>query len=137
MKKRLPPEKRTVSYRAHKRANFWQIIFPMIVVFLLFVTVSVTVATRSNEVASQWADVSTVWLLIPVIIFAIIIMVIMGGLIYGLARLIDITPKGTQKLYGFIRLVGKKIESLADSAAKPVIKSGGFSASLRRAFRKK
>ena len=137
MKKPIPPEKETASYRAHKRATFWQIIFPMIIVLLLFVAVSVTVATRSNEVASQWADVSTVWLLIPVLIFAIIILVILGGLIYGLAKLIDITPTGTQKLYGFIRLIGKKIESFADSAAKPVFIMEGFSASLRRVFRKK
>lgn len=137
MKKPLPPAKKTTSYLAYKRALRWQIIIPMIVITLLFVAASIATAMRESGIVSQWADVSTVWLLIPVLIFAIVNILILGGLIYGLAKLIDITPTGTQKLQGYIRLIGKKIKTLADSAAKPIFKIEGFSASLRRIFRQK
>ena len=137
MKKPLPPAKNTDAFRAYKHALRWQIIFPMIVVILLFSAASIATATRGSEITSQWADVSTVWLLIPVILFAMLNLLILAALIYGLAKLIDITPIYTHKLYGFIRLVGEKLEAFADTAAKPFFKVEGFSASLRSIFRKK
>lgn len=137
MKKSSDPGKKTTSYHTHKRNVLWQILFPMIIVVALFVTASVFTALSPAEAASQWADVSTIWLLIPVIIFALVNLLILSGLIYGLAKLLDITPTYTQKLYSLICLVAKKIESFADSAAKPVFMIEGFSASLRRVFRKK
>ncbi len=137
MKNPVPLAKRTASYRAYKRDLRWQIIFPIVVVVLLFVAVSVTTAMRGNETVSQWADVSTIWLLIPLLIFAIINILILAGLIYGLAKLLDITPIYTNKLQGFIRLAGEKIEAFADSATQPIFTIEGFFASLRRIFRQK
>ena len=137
MKKSIDPAKRTKYYRAHKQNVLWQILIPMFIVVALFATASVFTAMSPAETASQWADVSTIWLLIPVIIFALVNLLILAGLIYGLAKLLDITPTYTQKLYGLILLAKKKIESFADSAAKPIFMIEGFSASLRRVFRKK
>ncbi len=137
MKKPLSPAKKTNSYRAYKRALRWQIIFPMIVIALLFVAVSVAIAFRSGETVSQWADVSTVWLLIPLVIFAVIAILIFAGLIYALAKLLDITPTYTRKLYSLIRLLGQKIEALADETTKPIFLVKGISASLRRFFGQK
>jgi len=133
----LPPFKKTASYRAYQRDLRRQIIFPMIIVALLFVAASVAAALRGNETASQWADVSAVWLLIPVITFSMINIIILAALIYGITKLLGITPIYAHKLQGFIRLVGEKIAGFADTAAKPVITAGGFFASLRRLFRQK
>lgn len=137
MKKPLPPSKRTASYRAYKRNLRWQIILPMVVVTLLFVAVSVATTLRGNETVSQWADVSTVWLLMPMLVFAVINISILAALIYGIAKLLEITPVYTHKLQGIIRLIGEKIATYADAAAKPIFKVEGFFASLRRIFRQK
>ena len=137
MKKPIPSAKKTKSYSAYKRASFWQIIFPMILIGLIFVVVSVLTAGHGQETLGQWAAVSTIWLSIPVIIFLIVNLVILGGLIYGLAKLLDITPIYMHKLTGYIHLIGEKIASFADAAAEPIIKTEGFSASVRSIFRKK
>ena len=137
MNKPVPPAKKTSSYRAYKRDLLWQIIVPMIVIALLFVAASVVTAMGEGGTLSQGADVSTIWLIIPLIIFAIINILILAGLVYGLAKLLDIIPTYTQKLQGYIRLIGEKIEAIADSAAKPIFTIQGFSASLRRIFRQK
>ncbi len=137
MKKPTPPEKKTSSYRAYKRKAFWQITFPMIVVLLIFVAVSVMTSTQGAEKLLKWSSISTVWLSLPMIVFLIINLLILAGLIYGMAKLLDITPTYTHKLTNYIYLAGEKIAAFADKAAEPVIKTEGFFASLRRIFGKK
>lgn len=137
MKKPIPSAKKTKSYSAYKRASFWQIIFPMIVVALIFVAGSFMTASGGGESIGQWAAISAIWLLIPVIIFLILTLIILAGIIYGMMKLLDITPIYTHKLAGFICLIGEKIEEFADAATKPVFKLEGFSAGLRSIFRKK
>lgn len=137
MKKPVPPAKKTQSYRAYKRAAFWQIIFPMVIVMLIFVAVSVATSTQGAETVGKWASISTVWLSLPLIVFLIVNLLILVGLIYAMAKLIGITPIYTHKLTGYIRLAGEKIAAFADAAAEPVLKLGGISASLRSIFRKK
>jgi len=137
MKKSIPTAKKTRSYSAYKRASFWQIIFPMIVVVLIFVVVSVLTTSRGMETLGKWASISAVWLSLPVIVFLLVNLLILAGLVYGVAKLLDITPIYTHKLTGYIHLLGEKIASFADAAAEPIIKVEGFSASVRSIFRKK
>jgi uncharacterized protein involved in cysteine biosynthesis len=137
MKKTIPPAKKTKSYKAYQRAVFWQVIFPMLIVALIFVGVSFATSTQGAESLGKWASISVVWLSLPMIVFLIVNLLLLAGLIYGIAKLLDITPTYTHKLTSYIYLVGEKIESFADKAAEPVIKLEGVSASLRSIFRKK
>ena len=137
MKKNTNPSPKTASYQAHKRDFIWQILVPMIVVLILVVIASVFTAMRPPGTASLWADISTIWLLIPLLIFALITLVILGGIIYGMAKLLSITPVYTQKLYVLIRLLTKKIEDMADASAKPIFFVEELSASIKSIFGQK
>lgn len=137
MKKPIPPAKKTSSYRAYKRKAFWQIIFPMVVVLLIFVALSVMTTSKSAETLLKWSSISTVWLSLPVIVFLVVNLLILAGLIYGMAKLLEITPIYTHKLTGYIHLAGEKIADFADSVAEPVLKASGFFASLSRFLGKK
>ena len=108
----------------------------MIVVALIFIACSFITASRGGESIGQWASISTILLLIPVIVFLIVNLIILAGIIYGMMKLLGITPIYTHKLTGFIHLIGEKIEEFADASTKPVFKLEGFSASLRSIFRK-
>ncbi|MBT7190726.1 MAG: hypothetical protein HN916_11085 [Anaerolineae bacterium] len=137
MKKNLDPSKKTASYQAYRRDFLWQILVPMIIVLILVVIASVFTAIRPPGTASLWADISTIWLLIPLLIFVLITLVILGGIIYGMAKLLNITPVYTQKLYALIRLVTKKIENVADASAKPIFFFEELSASIKSIFGQK
>ena len=137
MKKNMNTSPKTASYQAHKRDFIWQILVPMIVVLILVVIASVFTAMRPPGTASLWADISTIWLLIPLLIFALITLVILGGIIYGMAKLLSITPVYTQKLYVLIRLLTKKIEDMADASAKPIFFVEELSASIKSIFGQK
>jgi predicted PurR-regulated permease PerM len=137
MNKTLPPSKKTVSYKAHKKDFLWQILVPILVALILVIVASVSVATGSDASTSRWADISTIWILIPLLISAFITLIILAGIIYGMSQLLNITPTYTQKLYALILLAGQKIESLADGAAKPIFFVEELSASIKSIFRQK
>ncbi len=129
--------KKTASYQAHRRDFLWQILAPMILVLILVIIASVFTAMRPAATASLWADISTIWLLIPLLVFALITLVVLGGIIYGMAKLLNITPVYTQKLYALIRLATKKIENAADASAKPIFFFEELSASIKSIFGQK
>ncbi len=137
MKKTLSPLKKRAAYKAHKRDLIWQIFIPTGLAVLIFIVASIGAATQSGATASLWADISTIWLLIPVMFFSLIFLFILVGVIIGLAKLLQITPEYTHKLYKLIRLAGEKIEGLADDTAKPIFLIKGISASVRRFFGQK
>ena len=130
MNKPLPSSKETVSYKAYKRDFLWQILVPILVALILVIIASVSVATSSDASTSRWADISTIWIVIPLFIFVFISLIILVGIIYGMAKLLDITPVYTQKLNALIRLAGRKIESVADGTVKPIFFVEEISASL-------
>ena len=137
MNKTLPPSQKRASYQAHRRDFKWQILAPMILVLILIVIASVMVTASPASSASLWADVSTIWLLIPWLVFAFIMLVILSGLIYGMAKLLQITPIYTEKLYHLIRLIGQKLEEVADSSTKPIFFVEEISASIKSFFKQK
>ena len=134
MNKTLPPSQKRASYQAHRRDIRWQILAPMIVVLILIIAASVAVSASPAASASLWADVSTIWLLIPWLIFAFIMLLTLSGLIYGMAKLLQITPIYTEKLYHLIRLIGRKLEKVADSSTKPIFFVEEISAGIKSFF---
>ncbi len=135
MDKRLPPYKERETYKAHRREFLWQILVPIIVVLILVLAASVAVTASPAPSASLWADISTIWLLIPHLFFAFITIIILGGLIYGIAKLIQIIPIYSQQLYNLIRLATQKIKNVADASTKPIFFVEELSARIKSIFK--
>ena len=137
MNKKMPFAKKTASYKAYKRDFLWQILLPIIIILILVIAASVFTAMRPPATASLWADISVIWLLIPLLFFALIILIILGGMVYGMAKLLDITPAYTRKFYLLIRRVTHKIEDIADASAKPIFFVEELLASIKSVFQQK
>jgi len=61
------------SYRRHQKQLFWQILLPVGLGFTLVLAIAVMVVmatpgANAGAHASQWADASTIWLVIPVLL---------------------------------------------------------------------
>jgi hypothetical protein len=108
------------SVHSHKRQLFWQILVPICVVAVLILVVAVLVATGATETRT-WADVSTIWLIAPVLVFALLFVTVLGLLIYGFARLLQVTPRYTGKAQDFFALVSAWARTIANGAAKPFV----------------
>ena len=106
---------------AHKRQLAWQILVPFCVVTALILVVAVLVATGATATRT-WADVSTIWLIAPMLIFALLFVAVLGFLIYGIARLLQVTPRYTGKAQDFfVLLSGLGAHALPMESAKPFV----------------
>jgi len=114
----LPAETPTV--RAHKRQLAWQILVPFFVVTALILVVAVLIAIGATDTRT-WADVSTIWLIAPLLVFALLFVAVLGFLIYGVARLLQVTPRYTGKAQDFFALLSTWARIVADGATKPFI----------------
>jgi len=124
----------TPSVRAHKRQLTWQILVPFFVVTALILVVAVLVATGATA-TSTWADISTIWLVAPLLVFTLLFMAVFGFLVYGMARLLQLIPRYTGKVQDFFTLVSGRAHFFADAVAKPFIWFQQAGAILKSIFR--
>jgi hypothetical protein len=123
------------SYKRYRKQLFSQIILPMIITALLFVgmIVLISVATfRDGGDVGRWAAISTIWIVVPIMIAALIFIVLLTGLVYLLKRLLNITPTYTGRLQDFIHKIAVYIKHAADATVKPVFFIDGIGASIKR-----
>ncbi len=120
----------------HKRQFAWQILVPVILVALLVIAVYVFTVTRGATSNRVWADISSIWLIAPLVILALVLTVVLGALIYGVARLLSVIPTYTAKVQSFMRSVATGARRAADGLARPFIWSGQAGAALRSLFRR-
>ena len=108
------------TMRAHRRQLAWQILVPFFVVMAFILLIAVLVATGATATRT-WADVSTIWLIAPMLVFALFFVAVLGFLIFGIAKLLQVTPRFTGKAQDFFALLSKWARIIADGSAKPFV----------------
>jgi cytochrome c biogenesis factor len=124
----------TPSVHAHKRQLAWQILVPFFVVTVLMLVAAVLVTTGASETRT-WADVSTIWLIAPILVVALLVAAVLGFLIYGMARLLQVTPRYTAKAQDFFAKLSSRARISADGATKPFVWFQQAGAVLKSIFR--
>ena len=116
-----PQPVETLTVHDHKRQLAWQILVPFFVVTALILVMAVLVATGTANTNRPWADVSTIWLIAPMLIFALLFVILLCFLIYGIAKLLQVTPRYTGKAQDFFALFSSWARKIADGATKPFV----------------
>ncbi len=111
----------TPSLRRHKRQLAWQILVPISVFAALIIAGAALVAFGTPVQARLWADVSAIWMIAPMLLFGLLALATLVFFIYGMFRLLQVTPLFTFKLQGWLAAVSSGSRRAADGAAKPVI----------------
>src|SRR5512140_1430038 len=86
------------SYLKHRRQTAWQILVPMIVAGLVLVAaiyLLVAGTFQGNGDVDRWAAISTIWLTIPVMIGALVMLAVVIGMAYLIGRLAGFIPPYT------------------------------------------
>ena len=109
------------TVQAHKRQFAWQILVPFLVVTVLILAVAVLVASGTASTNRPWADVSIIWLIAPMLTLALVLVILLSALIYGIAKLLQVTPRYTGKAQDFFALISGWTRKIADGAAKPFV----------------
>jgi energy-coupling factor transporter transmembrane protein EcfT len=122
------------SYTRHRRQRTTQIILPVVLAALLFIglVVLVNIATFGyNGDVGRWAAISTMWISIPVCLMGFVFLILLGGMIYLLGRLLGVAPQYTGKAQDFVHKLSIRIRLIADKVVKPIISANGFGASIK------
>ncbi len=139
MKENLPPPSHE-TYLKHRKEVRWKIIAPVVGSLLVCLACSalVFVATfRYGGNVETWAQISEIYLSIPMIILLVVIFAMVAGIAYLLTMLLGILPRYTFQAQGLFYKLRDVVRRGADSVAKPVITIDAIGASINRIFGKR
>lgn len=128
------PERNPVSHAAHKRELFWQIIFPALLALLVFALLTglvIWAGIAGEQEVSRWADVSVIWLLPMPLFMALITLVVLAAITYGVIALIRVLPRYARLLHNYLLQVQLKVNEWSDKAVEPVLKTQASSAAWK------
>jgi len=134
-KARLPSRAEHASFQNHRRQLWTQILLPLLaaVIVILAVAVLTGIATfRDNGEVERWAAISTIWIVLPLLAAGLLVLLLFLGLIYGMARLLQLIPPYTGQAQEFLRRVEGYIKRGTELAVKPIFALEGILATFKR-----
>jgi uncharacterized membrane protein len=123
MKAQLPhPEH--YSYIQHRRQVNRQIILPVVISALLMigliVLICVSTFNQGGDVG-RWAAISTIWIVIPVMLVGLIVLALLIGLIYLMARALGALPYYTGLAQDYTYIARGYVLRGVDMLVKPIV----------------
>jgi len=124
------------SVRQHKRQFIWQILVPFLILAVLIIVAASFVMTSGAAGTRVWADVSTLWLILPILVMALVLITVLSFSIYGVSRLLKVTPKYTGKTQDFLSAVSAGARKVTNRTADPFIWIHQAGAAIKSIFRR-
>ncbi len=129
------------SYKRHQQQAFWQILIPVLIVGFLVLAAGVVMVLSISGTdigidVSQWADTSLIWMILPVLFFAVLMVILLLGLIYLFARLLSILPTYTALVQNYANLISARVNLLMHKLTSPIITVESRKAGMHAFFEK-
>ena len=109
----------------------------MILAILLIIALAIitgVTAFGGNGDSPRWAAISTIWLVIPVMIFGLLFLAALAGLVYLLARGLQLLPPYSAKAQYYVNRGASEAKRFSEMATQPVLFLEGIKASLKAIF---
>jgi hypothetical protein len=117
----------------HLRQTYLQIWLPLILVLILFLAAAVYLAFLSSgypDVGNQVVGISTIFLVIPLLIWGIMFLLILSAFNYGLLKVSKILPFYSLVLRTYVYRGSYFIQVWADRVLIPIIKANEYQARI-------
>ena len=125
------------SYLKHRKQIVWQVILPValtsLLIVALIVLVNIATFTQGGDVA-RWAAISTIWIVIPIMFGLLIFLALLGGLVYLMKKLLNVTPNYTGMAQDYVHIGAAYIRRALDAIVNPVLQLNGILASINAFF---
>ncbi len=129
-------ERNPKTFSTHRRETFWQITLPLLIGILLILAAVGTIifsATQPVTDVERWAGVSLMWLILPSLFIALLVLAILAGLIYAIVFLTGHIPKYTLIVQLYLEQARNKISQLANMSVEPILRMSAVWAAIRYA----
>ena len=117
----------------HRRQMIWQVWVPLSASILIVLgLIGMTIAgalLKSNQV-ERWGNLSTVWVILPVLFVGLIFLAIIIACVYGMSKLLIRMPGWMLKLQMGVVHIGQIIRRAADISTRPVMTVNGVQARM-------
>ena len=120
-----------LTRKRHQKEVLWQITVPFLIGSLILLALAVLVVGIVPGDARRWADISMIWLIVPVILVTLLSLLFLAGSIYAVVRLIQVLPKYSYQALGWLLLLGLHLQRLNDRMVEPFLRLHMLSASLK------
>ncbi len=122
------------TYRTHRKEFLWQIMAPLILgVVLILVLMGFSVSPFFLQ--NRLADIALIWLILPMLLLAFLVLITLLAIIYGLQKLTGVLPEAGFKFLGILDQVKTGIQQVDDRLVSPIIRMKASSASLSKLMR--
>lgn len=136
-KARLPSPAEHPSFQKHRRELWTKILVPMLIATLIILAVATLTgiaAFRDNGDVARWAAISTIWIVLPAMGAGLLVLIIFIGLIYGMARLLQLIPPYSGYAQRIVWRIEGYVKRGADMAVQPILFLDEITAALKRLF---
>ncbi len=119
------PERNAPVHAEHRRQVRKQIYLPLIVGILVVLAGVITIiiyGVRAESTLRRWADVSLIWVIIPVMFIGVLFMIATMGILFGVTRLLGVTPGYFRIVQESINQVERRVLQATDGLVEPVLK---------------
>jgi energy-coupling factor transporter transmembrane protein EcfT len=128
-----------VSYLKHKRETNLQILLPILLSSLLmvglFALISYSTFAQNGDVA-RWAAISTIWIVIPLMLLLLVILALLGGMVYGMQKLLKITPDYSGLAQQYALMITAKTQEYAAEISSRVIRFRAWTDTIQAFFKR-
>jgi hypothetical protein len=126
------------THTEHRREVFWQITLPLVIgILLVLAAVAAIIVSTVQPVSDvgRWADVSLMWLILPSLFLAFILLVILIGLIVLASYLLRMIPPYALVVQLYIEQAKDKISEFFNLSVEPILRVKTIWAAARYATR--
>ena len=124
------------SLLTHRRQRFWQIILPIVLFCLLIGVAGVYTIFAGKAISRLWADVSIIWLILPLLFFVLLFLVLLIGMIYLLNKLTKNLLGISRKAQNLFTHIEHETCRVSNSVVKPFFWIHQFQSGLKSLMRK-
>jgi hypothetical protein len=109
------------TVRRHRRQLVWQILIPFVLMALLVLGGAALIFSGGAPRDRVWADVSIIWLILPLLALALILAAVLVLAIVGLAKLLQIAPRYTGRAQSISWIAAGGARKVANGIAAPYV----------------
>ena len=131
-------ERNPKTHAKHRRDVFWQIIFPLMIgMLLLLAALALIIFSAIQPVTDvgRWADVSLMWLIVPSLFFALILLVLLIAFVYLISFLLRLIPHYALIVQLYFEAGKNKVSQLSNLMIEPLLRMRSVWAAMRFAAR--